>query len=561
MNNKEIASSFSLLADLMEIHSENPFKIKSYQNAYRTIRGLDKPLQDFNQEELSQTKGIGKAILGKIEELLQKGTMDTLEQYLSKTPAGLIEMCSIKGFGPKKIKVLWKELGIESLGELSYAISENRLLELKGFGPKTQEDLKNKIAFFQNAKGYVRYATADRILQPILKSLSEKIGEEAFEVVGEYRQRLPVLNQIVLLIKNEVSLSIIQNIFENAGYQLLEESTEMLKYKSEDGLTISVYRVAPEEFGWVTFQYNSTTEFLKAFEEQLKDHSNGFKTEREVFDHFNLDYIPPEIRWNPEAIQWAATQQLPNLITPAHQKGIIHNHSTYSDGTHSLEQMAKAVQQRGYEYFVISDHSKSAFYANGLSAERVLKQMEEIDQLNQKMAPFKIFKSIESDILNDGSLDYPNDILDRFDLVIASVHSNLKMDEEKATQRILTAIQQKHTSILGHPTGRLLLSREGYPINHQVIIEACAEHNVAIELNANPFRLDLDWSWIPYALEKNVLISINPDAHAISGIEDVQYGILTARKGLLTPDKCLSCFNLKEFEEWVNIQKKKRSFH
>lgn len=559
MNNKEIASSFSLLADLMEIHAENPFKIKSYQNAYRTIRGLDRPLQDFTQEELSQTKGIGKAILGKIEELLEKGTMDALNQYLSKTPEGLIEMCSIKGFGPKKIKALWTELGIESLGELSYAISENRLLELKGFGPKTQEDLKNKIAFFQNAKGYVRYATADQKLQPIVKALNEKIGEKAFEVVGDYRQRMPVLNHIVVLIRKDISISLVQEIFESSGFQLLDELQEGVKFKSDEGWTISTIWVATAQFGWEIFQQNSPAEFLQEFQKQFKVEGHNFTTEKAVFDHFNLDYIPPEIRWNLKSIEWASKHQIPCLITSKDQKGIIHNHSTYSDGTHTLEQMAKAVQQKGYEYFVISDHSQSAFYANGLSAEKVLKQMEEIDQLNQKMAPFKIFKSIESDILNDGTLDYSDDFLDRFDLVIASVHSNLKMDEDKATKRILTAISQKHTSILGHPTGRLLLSREGYPINHLAIIDACSEHNVAIELNANPFRLDLDWSWIPYALEKNVLISINPDAHAISGIDDVYYGTLAARKGLLTPDRCLSCFNLKKFDDWVAIQKKKRS--
>lgn len=559
MNNKEIASSFSLLADLMEIHSENPFKIKSYQNAYRTIRSLDKPLQDFSQEELSQTKGIGKAILGKIEELLLKGTMDALEQYLSKTPKGLIEMCGIKGFGPKKIKALWTELGIESLGELSYAISENRLLELKGFGTKTQEDLRNKILFFQNAKGYVRYASADKMLQPLWQELAKKIGEESFEVTGDFRQRMPVLNQIVVLVKNDNPGSVIREIFEKAGFQFVVEQPEGLHFKSNEGLTLSVIWVAPEHFGWQVFQHNSPPEFLKAFEVAFKTESNKFESEEAVFDWFELDYIPPEIRWNTQSIKWAATQEIPQLIEPIHQKGIIHNHSTYSDGTHTLAQMAKAVQQKGYEYFVISDHSQSAFYANGLSPERVLKQMDEIDQLNQQMAPFKIFKSIESDILNDGTLDYSSDLLDRFDLVIASVHSNLKMDEEKATQRILNAIRQKHTSILGHPTGRLLLSREGYPINHLAIIDACALHNVAIELNANPFRLDLDWSWIPYAIEKNVLIAINPDAHAISGIDDVHYGILAARKGLLTPKHCLSCYNLEEFEKWIAIQKKKRS--
>ena len=423
MNNKEIAYSFSLLADLMEIHGENPFKIKSYQNAYRTIRSLDKPLGEFTQDDWSQTKGIGKAILGKIEELLQKGTMDTLEQYLSKTPEGLIEMFSIKGFGPKKIKALWTELGIESLGELSYAISENRLLELKGFGPKTQEDLKNKIAFFKNNKGYVRYATADKILQPLLNKLNEKIGEDRFVVTGDFRQRMPILNQVSILIKSERPDSTIQEIIENAGFSLYEKTSDRFNFKFKEGWILSVRWVAPEQFGWENFQQNSPAEFLEAFQKEFKVDTRYFETEKALFDHLDLDYIPPEIRWNPQSIKWALAHKLPHLINQSHQKGIIHNHSTYSDGTHSLAQMAEAVQQKGYEYFVISDHSQSAFYANGLTPERVLKQMDEIDRLNQQLAPFKIFKSIESDILNDGSLDYPIEILDRFDLVIASIHS------------------------------------------------------------------------------------------------------------------------------------------
>jgi len=242
---------------------------------------------------------------------------------------------------------------------------------------------------------------------------------------------------------------------------------------------------------------------------------------------------------------------IPTLIEETDIKGVVHTHSTYSDGLNTLKEMAEYTKAQGFEYLVMSDHSKSAFYANGLQPERVLMQMEEIDALNQQLAPFRIFKGIESDILNDGSLDYPEDILSKFEVIIASVHSNLRMDEAKATQRIIKAVENPHTRILGHPTGRLLLSRQGYPLDHQKVIDACAANGVVIELNASPYRLDLDWSWIPYALEKGVMISINPDAHSKQGIHDIHFGVLSARKGALSAEYCLNAKGVNDFVTWI----------
>ena len=257
-------------------------------------------------------------------------------------------------------------------------------------------------------------------------------------------------------------------------------------------------------------------------------------------------------------IQKAADNKLPNLIQTQDIKGIIHSHSTWSDGVHTIEQMALAAIEKGYEYLVISDHSKSAFYANGLQIDRIKAQHREIEALNKKLAPFVIFKSIESDILNDGSLDYPDEILESFDLIIASIHSNLKMTEDKAMMRLLNAINNPYTSILGHLTGRLLLSRKGYPVNHEEIIAACAQNNVVIELNAHPRRLDMDWRWIPQALENDVLISINPDAHAVEGFQDCKYGVMVAQKAGLTAAQNLSSFDLSEMMEFISYQQAKR---
>ncbi|WP_317235345.1 PHP domain-containing protein [Niabella ginsengisoli] len=282
---------------------------------------------------------------------------------------------------------------------------------------------------------------------------------------------------------------------------------------------------------------------------------NNYENEEAIFEKAGVPFIYPYYRETKDAVDQAINNSLPQTIALNDIKGIIHNHSNWSDGINTIDELADNLIKNNFEYLVMSDHSKTAAYANGLSEERIKEQHIYIDKLNQKLAPFKIFKSIESDILNDGNLDYSDEVLSSFDLVIASVHSNLYMSEEKAMQRLMKAIENRYTTILGHPTGRLLLSRNGYPINHEKIIDACVANHVVIEINANPHRLDLDWSWIPYALEKDVLLSINPDAHSIEGFYDIKYGVLAAQKGGLTAQRNLSSFNLEEFEDYLKKTK------
>ncbi|HSC37027.1 MAG TPA: PHP domain-containing protein, partial [Chitinophagaceae bacterium] len=300
------------------------------------------------------------------------------------------------------------------------------------------------------------------------------------------------------------------------------------------------------------FETSAGDAFLEACRQRKEwNATTDVDQEETLFAKLGLPYIPVYLREQ----EWVLNQAtLPQVITPADIKGIIHSHSNWSDGGNTLDEMAKACIAAGYEYLVISDHSKSAFYANGLSEERIREQHRYIDELNSKLAPFKIFKSIESDILNDGSLDYPDNVLATFDLVIASVHSNLKMTEEKAMTRVLKAIENPYTTILGHPTGRLLLSRKGYPLDHSKIIDACLANKVVIELNAHPRRLDMDWRWIREATEKGVLISIDPDAHTIEGFGDCRYGVLAAQKAGLTKENNLSSFSLKEFEQFLVLR-------
>ena len=535
MTNKEIAAKFALLGELMELYEENPFKIKSYQNAYRTIRSMDSEIADLSSQEIQKIPGIGIAIAEKIEEIKSKGSFSFLDQYVEKTPEGILHMLQIKGLGPKKIKTIWDQLEIDSIGGLMYAINENRLIELKGFGQKTQEDIKQKLLFFEANKSNFKISTAKQALKLF-----------PFQESGESIQNLNTVSAITLVTDSEPSLPADlvwlknENIFET---------------KLANGLPVKIIKSPPESMGNTLFELSSPTEFKNAFQEKFPGLlMENFPSENQIFHKAGIPYLPPEIRWDISLL--GSTP--PDLIERKDVLGLVHLHTTYSDGSSDLETMAKHAIKNGFEYMVVTDHSKSAFYANGLSEERVLMQGREIDELNKKLQPFKIFKGIESDILSNGHLDYEDSFLNHFDVVIASIHSNLKMDKSKAMDRLLTAICQKHTNILGHPTGRLLLSREGYPIDHKTIIDACAEFNVAIELNANPYRLDLDWSWIPYAIEKNVLVSINPDAHQLSGIHDLDYGIYSARRGKLTPNGNLTSKNLLDFQKWVDFQKQKQ---
>lgn len=546
MSNKEIAKVFQFLGDIMELHGENPFKIRSYQNAYLTLRKLERPLTEMEATEISAIKGVGQAIAEKIRELLDTGKMNTLQQYLDKTPEGVQEMLHIKGFGPKKIKVIWSELGIETIGELLYAVNENRLLELKGFGEKTQNELRQQLQYFLKSRNQFHFATVEKEGLQILEALQQALPELKMEFTGAFRRCANILESIDILLGAKVE---IDSVLSKIGLQNIQSQAEHTSALSTNEYPVRIFQCTATEFGSKQFKYSAAPNFMQAFLEKYPDQDfRDLADETEIFAKVNQTFIPAELR--EEA--WGLTRPVPILIEAKDIKGVVHTHSTYSDGINTLREMAEYSKQQGYEYLVMSDHSKSAFYANGLQPERVLNQMAEIDVLNLELAPFRIFKGIESDILNDGSLDYPEDILSKFEVIIASVHSNLRMDETKATQRVIKAVENPYTRILGHPTGRLLLSRQGYPLDHQKVIDACAANGVAIELNASPYRLDLDWTWIPYALDKGVLISINPDAHSRQGIHDIHYGVLSARKGALNAAQCLNAKGVNDFVMWIN---------
>lgn len=556
MTNSEIGDHFSLLSKLMDIHGENSFKTKAYGSAAFNIERLPKQITDMDDAELFSIRGIGEAIGKKIRELIATGKLHLLDEIIENTPPGIIEMLDIKGLGPKKIAIIWKDLGVESVGELEYACNENRLVTLKGFGQKTQESILQNIAYIRQNAGFRLWADAMKQATVLTGHLKKTFTDADFLLTGSIRRQVEVIETIELVSDIE-STTLLKLLKSSPNVTVTEEHPDYITMSLQGYPTIKIYLADKEQLLKTQFITTGSPEFMNAF---TKDFAipEGTTSEEELFAKNRLAYIHPAMRETPAVLAIAAKHEMPVLITPKDIKGIIHSHSTYSDGNNTLEQMAKAARDKGYEYLVISDHSQAATYANGLTPDRIAFQHREIDELNEKLAPFKIFKSIEADILGTGELDYYPILLATFDLVIASVHSNLKMSEERAMERVMKAIQNPYTSILGHPTGRLLLSRKGYPLDHKKIIDACAAHHVVIEINAHPRRLDLDWRWIAYAIEKNVLLSIDPDAHSIDGFDDVQYGVIAAQKGGLTAKHNLSSFSLKEFKAFVEQQKGKR---
>lgn len=555
MDNKTIARTFKLCGQLMELHNENPFRSKAVASASFKIDKLPFQAAEASLEKLSEQPGIGKSTAEKIIQIVTTGTFPELDELLAKTPEGILEVLKIKGLGPKKVQTIWNDLEIESVGELYYACNENRLIEAKGFGLKTQEGIKKAIEFSLANQGWFLYAKVESSADTLLSKLKQAIPNNLVEFTGDFRRKREVLSQVELIV--DTDLSSLQKAIAGLNYELeVHQNNNSISFKDEQTCPFIIYTSTTDTFAQDWLLRTGSEAHLDLLKE-INPILPLAATETDIYQAMGLDYIVPELREGLDEVVLAQAHNLPKLIEFGDLKGTVHNHSTYSDGVHSLKEMALYCKdQLGLSYFGICDHSKTAVYANGLTEERLQQQWAEVDKLNQELTPFKIFKGIESDILSDGSLDYPDEILAQFDFVVASVHSNLKMDEEKATARLIKAIENPYTTILGHPTGRLLLSRAGYPLDFKKIIDACAANDVVIEINANPLRLDLDWRWHRYALEKCVLLSINPDAHRTEGLLDMHYGIHVARKGGLTKEKCLNAFTLEEISTFFESRRK-----
>jgi DNA polymerase (family 10) len=557
MENKPIARKLRLLSQLMELHEVNPFKIKSIANAAFNVDKLPYPVASKSFEELEKISGIGKSVAAKIIELVQTGTMVELEEILAATPAGVVEMMGIKGIGAKKVATIWREMGIETVGELFYACNENRLIEAKGFGLKTQDEIRRVIEFKMASTGKFLYAQVEETADRLMDKLKDTFPNGLMEFAGEYRRLCEIINQLEIVVGSRDCEVAFQTIHHSEILNNITAENGHLVGETPNGLKVVIWVVERRDYIKTLFIKTGNDEHVQAVLERGGGDADQPESEEIIYQKAGLAFIKPELREGTTFIDRAVTDTLPQLISYNDLKGTLHNHSTWSDGVNTVEEMALYCRDElKLEYLGMCDHSKSAFYAKGLSIERVLQQQEEIDHLNKKLDGFHVFKGIESDILNDGSLDYPDEILKKFDFVVASIHTNLKMSEDKATERLITAIENPYTTILGHPTGRLLLSRKGYTFDYKKVIDACAANNVIIEINANPLRLDLDWRWHQYALEKGCRLSINPDAHRNEGFLDMHYGVIVARKGGLYKERCLNALSLQEITEVFKAKKK-----
>jgi DNA polymerase (family 10) len=557
MDNYAIADQLTLLSKLMDIHGENPFKTKAYAAAAFALEKMPQPVAELPEGKISSLKGIGESAGKKITELLQTGEMQALQQLLAQTPEGVLEMLQIKGLGPKKVHTLWKEMNISSIEALQLACQSNTLAAQKGFGEKTQQNILEAIRYQQENTGWYLYAQVEDFAEALQAKLLETFATRLLHITGAYRRQAEVLQTLewVTTIPHED----LKKFFKNGQYNIVADTAEVLELQANGTPAIKFYITDAAQFGSLLFSTTGNTAFTDSCRNLLENNRlEGDKTEAGLFEILNLQPVPPPLRESAAILQHAKKGTLPELIQVSDIKGLVHAHSNWSDGAHSIEDMAHQLMQLGFEYLVLSDHSKAAFYANGLSENRIREQHQRIDELNKALAPFRIFKSIECDILNDGEMDYADAVLASFDVVIASIHSNLQMPQEKAMKRLLRAIANPYVSILGHMTGRLLTKRKGYPVDHEAIIEACAAHQVVIEINANPMRLDMDWRYIAQALDKGVMLSVNPDAHTHDDYRYIKHGVLVAQKGGLTKEQNLSSLPLAGFVRFVQQQKEKR---
>ena len=535
MQLKEALEILEEIVFYLELKGENVFKINAFNSAIRNLSRFDVSLDEaFEKEIIQNTKGVGKTIQSILKEIHEKNESSLLNELRSEFPPEIYSLTRIRGLGAKKIKKLYDELNISSIEELEQACIENKLLKIPGFGEKTQNSILENINKLKTTKGKLLLHHADFIYDEIAQDL-KKIFKYKFSPTGSLRLRSSVISKIEILFENNFAQ---KKLIDKFSLKVLNENIYSGIFNDAE---INFIFSDEKKFYYDLLKTTGPESFLN----RIKFNSlrtKEFKSEEEIFDQLGLPFIPPQVRENENLELRSYDFPLLNDL-----KGLIHIHSNYSDGSNTIKEILDYAEKKNYEYVLLCDHSKSAFYANGLDEERLKEQWKEIDEVNSKSNKVKILKGIECDILPDGSLDFDDSILAKFDCVIASVHSKFKMTEAEMTKRISKALKNKYVKILGHPTGRLLLSRDGYPLNLDEIINVAANEGKSIELNCNPHRLDLDWEYHQKAISKGIKITISPDAHSFDDMEFVKYGIDMAIKGGLEKKDIVNCLSLDQF--------------
>jgi DNA polymerase (family X) len=578
MDRKRVVEILDEIGTLLELTGENPFRSRAFHNGAQIIGGITDDLDELvRQGSLTSIKGIGQGLADTITELIQTGKTKIHDDLRAKVPSGVLEMLRIQGLGPKKIKTLYEKLNIKSIAELRKACQNQRLRSVEGFGAKTEENILKNIIHLERSSDKHLYPQAYESAEKIVTHLKGIKGVKQCSYAGSLRRRKEIIGDIDILLSapDKARKGLMSAFTEHEDVESIvafgdTKSAIILKNGIQCDLRIVSDIEYPFALNYFTGSKEHNIEMRSLARKQgLSLNEYGFTrieeskrrktgrqipscdTEEDIYKTLGLHYIQPELRENTGEIEFAQQHNLPKLIELNDLHGTFHCHTTDSDGLNSLDQMVAAAQSLDWQYIGFADHSQAAAYAGGMSPARAREQMKRIDRLNEQNKKFHIFKGIECDILTDGSMDYDDKLLSEFDYVVASIHNKFKMTEDEATKRIIKALKNKYVTMLGHPTGRLLLQREGYPVKMPAVIDAAADYGKAIEINAHPMRLDLDWRFLKYAKEKGVPIFINPDAHNVSGLQDVQYGVGIARKGWLEPKDVVNCWTMHKIFNYL----------
>jgi DNA polymerase (family 10) len=551
MTRADVVALLEEYATLLDLINEDEFRAKAFANAARQLDTVSATLDELMVgDRLSKVRGVGASVAQAIREAAVRGTFEDLESARARVPSGVLDLMRVEGLGPKKARTLWKEANVASLEELEAAIDAGSLTKLSGFGGKTVEKFRASLEFIKKTGSRRLRHHVKAIASDIEESLRLIPGVLSVHFCGSLRRCIETIGDLDCIVCAEPSQheSVKRSILALGVVEWNSTDDLIWSGKHATGIEIELSVCSPEELG--TRLVLATGSKAHVAELQSRGKIPICASEEEVYRSLDLLIVPPALR--EENLTMRTSEDSPYLaaVTYRDLRGILHVHTTYSDGQHTLRQMAEAMIARGFQFLGIADHSKVAAYANGLTPERVMQQWEEIDYLNDELAPFRILKGTECDILPDGSLDFDDKLLAGFDFVVASIHSSFGMTEEQATDRLCRALENPHVDILGHPTGRLLLKREGYPVNHERLLECAAKFGKSIELNCNPHRFDLDWRWFARALDLKIPIPLNPDAHAIEGLDDIEYGLELAAKGPIPKELCPSAWTAQEFLNW-----------
>jgi DNA polymerase (family 10) len=586
MDKNEVANLLEQVGNLLELKDgSNPFEVRAYANAARAVNSLEGDIEELTREgKLKSTPGLGSTIIKRVEELVNTGKMAFYDELVRDTPAVKLEMMRIPGVGPKKINAIYNQLNVTSLPELVQACQDHKVAALPGFGKKTEDKILQGITFLTQGAERHLYPEAEEQALTIQQALSSIPGIVRMQLAGSLRRKRETVKDIDMVISvaddapEAVRTQIMDVFTTQPGIQaIIGKGSTKSSVVLGNGINMDLRVVGDSQFPYTLHHFTGSKEHhiplrrralgmgmtindygLFRGKEPTPENLVPCKNEEEIYAALGLDYIEPEMREDMGEIEVAARRQLPKLVQESDLKGVLHAHSTWSDGHNSIREMVEAALQRGFTYIGITDHSKVAAYAGGLNEDALKRQGEEIDQLREEYKDrIHILKGTECDILRDGSLDFSDDVLATLDFVVASIHSLFNLSQKEQTERMLRAISNPYVDIIGHPTGRLLLNREGYPLDQDAMIDAAAEHGVCIEINAHPSRLDLDWRYLKRARDKGIKIPINPDAHSTSGIDVMRYGVNIARKGWLSASDVLNTYSADEVEAFFRVRREK----